>query len=323
MRRIMYIVSLVCSMIFVIMYSRWISWYLFLVLLLMVPFDLIISMPGMFSRKFLFNVPEVVDQHSKAVMIVKTISKKRFPARYIKINISVRSCGAKKTNLQCICGAVNDSIQEVELDTSRCGANSYSAGQVWTCSFLGIFSLPSPLNFKTFVLVMPPPMEPAGSINLPSTSVLRPKPGGGFADDHDIRPYRPGDPIRSIHWKVSAKLNSPVIREPLISPIRNRLVRISKWETSEQCELTLGRLRWVSDYLLERDFPYYVTFGQNGTIGKVEQTEDLLKFLYNELCQPTDVKNLYAAVSEGFSWEYTINAVDTDAASATAHIGVA
>ena len=323
MRRIMYIVSLVCSMIFVIMYSRWISWYLFLVLLLMIPFDLVISIPGMFSRKLIFDTPEVVSQHSKAVMVVKTISKKKFPARYIKINLNVKNCGTKKTNLQCTSSVVNDSIREIELDTSCCGVISYSAGRMWTCSLLGIFSLPSPLNFKTFILVMPPPIEPFGNISLPSTSVMRPKPGGGFADDHDIRPYRPGDPIRSIHWKVSAKLNFPLIREPLISPTHNRLIRISKWETSEQCELILGRLRWVSDYLLKQNLSHYVTFGHNGMIGKIEQSADLLKFLYNELCQPTDVKNLYTTISEGFSWEYTIDALNADIDSATAHIGVA
>ena len=323
MRRIMYIFSLVGSLIFVIMYSRWISWYLFLVLLLMIPFDMIVSLPGMFSRKLLIEVPNVVEQHAKAVMAFKVVSNKRFPARHIKIKVSIKGHDSKKAFLRCVCSAANDSESEVLLDTTRCGAFSFEAGRMWTCSLLGTFSLPSPISFETSVLVLPPPTPPAGSINLPSTSVLRPKPGGGFADDHDIRPYRPGDPIRSIHWKVSAKLNSPVIREPLISPMRNRLIRISKWETSEQCELILGRVRWVSDYLLERELPYYVTFGTDGMVGKIEQNEDLLRFLYNELCRPTDVKNLYTIVSEGFSWEYTINAAETDAASTTAHIGVA
>ena len=31
-------------------------------------------------------------------------------------------------------------------------------------------------------------------------------------DDGDVRPYRPGDPVRKIHWKLSAKRDEPLVR---------------------------------------------------------------------------------------------------------------
>lgn len=28
---------------------------------------------------------------------------------------------------------------------------------------------------------------------------------GAYAEEHELRPYRPGDPMRTVHWKLTAK----------------------------------------------------------------------------------------------------------------------
>ncbi|MBR2633811.1 MAG: DUF58 domain-containing protein, partial [Lentisphaeria bacterium] len=43
----------------------------------------------------------------------------------------------------------------------------------------------------------------------------RPKPGGGYGENYEIRQYRPGDNLNQIHWKLSAKVGDLMLREPM------------------------------------------------------------------------------------------------------------
>ena len=42
---------------------------------------------------------------------------------------------------------------------------------------------------------------------------MKPKPQG-FSEEHELRPYREGDAINLIHWKLSSKYDEPIVREP-------------------------------------------------------------------------------------------------------------
>ena len=306
-RRLIYLFALISAMIFVVMYSRWFSWYLFIVLLLLVPFDFLISLPGMLSRRLVFNTPTAIDRDSKAILAITTYCERQFPARGIKIKIRRESEGNSST-LKRSCGSAHESLEEIAVDTSQCGVITFSINRMWVVSLLGLFSFPRPCNHSASVLIMPPPIEPAEAIALPKISVLRPKPGGGFGDEHDLREYRQGDPIRSIHWKISAKLNALFIREPMIPPPHNRLVRVLEWKNARECELILGRLRWVADYLLKREMPFYVLYASSSYPVEILKYEDLINYLYQELCELKGRVGSYDKTVGNFTWEYTVDA---------------
>ena len=59
---------------------------------------------------------------------------------------------------------------------------------------------------------------------------------------HDIRLYRIGDPINSVHWKLSAKLDELVVREPLISDKGVLAVFIDIFGTRDELEISFGKL---------------------------------------------------------------------------------
>lgn len=81
--------------------------------------------------------------------------------------------------------------------------------------YLGLFRLPRRWNCQTELLVLPCPQPPEQLPSLAQLQVLsyRPKPGGGFAEVHELRDYRPGDSPREIHWKLTAKVDHPIVRE--------------------------------------------------------------------------------------------------------------
>ena len=79
----------------------------------------------------------------------------------------------------------------------------------------------------------------------------------------DIRPYRPGDPVSLIHWKLTAKLGRPLIREP--EPVEgDESVPVSVMETEEDHEpfrkREKRRKRWMAGLILSAGILLAVLF---------------------------------------------------------------
>jgi hypothetical protein len=185
---------------------------------------------------------------------------------------------------------------------------AFESKRVWTVSLIGLFCIPASVNCKAKVLVLPAPAKPPHTVALPRGVILRPKPGGGFSEDYDLRPYRKGDPIRSVHWKVSAKFTSLIIREPLVPPAHSRLLHAVQWGKARERDLILGRLRWVSDYLLKWELPYFVRLGDGGPIAEITRSDDLLEYLYLVLGGTADALPTPATIPVRFAWVFQIDA---------------
>ncbi|MCL2151428.1 MAG: DUF58 domain-containing protein [Oscillospiraceae bacterium] len=306
-RRITYTSALIGLALFYILYSHWFSWYLLVLFLLLIPFDLAFSLPGMLTRRITIIAPNVLEQGSHGILAIVAYKKKPFPARCIKAWLKIYNDDFK-TMRRFVCGAERGNRYEVEIDTSRSGLTVFEIKRIWIVSLIGLFSMPATVNCRSTVLVLSAPARPANIIALSRGVILRPKPGGGFSEEHDLRHYRSGDPIRSIHWKLSAKFDSLIIREPLVQPPHSRLIIIESWNGAQERDVILGRLRWVSDYLLKWDMPYFIRFGDDGSIEEITKAEDLIDFLRRSL----DVKKLtlpaYGSVPTRFSWIFRVNA---------------
>ena len=127
-----------------------------------------------------------------------------------------------------------------------------------------------------------------------------------------MRPYRPGDPARSIHWKVSAKFDSLIIREPLVPPAHSRLLQVAVWNGAEQRDIILSRLRWICDYLLKWDLAHYIRLGENGPIAEIDTNSDLLEYLF--LVLDGDFEDIHTpqTLPLRFAWIFRVDASGTD-----------
>jgi len=305
--RILYILTLVASFFFYILYPPWISWYLFVLILLLIPFDLLASLPGMLSKSILLSIPSVLEQNTDAVLTLITVHTKSYPIGCIIVKMHVTGddfyvlCRIR-------CAAEKDGRREVTIDTKRSGLTVFEIKRFWAISLLGLFSMPVNVKKRSVVLIIPQPVKPANTIDLQHGMLLRPKPGGGFSEEHDMRNYQPGDPVKSIHWKVSAKFDSLIIREPLAPPPHSRLIHIMKWDNALQRDLILGRLIWVSEYLLKWQMPFYVKFGEEATIAEVKDEKDLIDFLLRVLDKSINNKVALNTMPTRFSWVFCIDA---------------
>ena len=97
---------------------------------------------------------------------------------------------------------------------------------------------------------MPSAAAPDGlrdiSAELEARTVLKPKHGGGYAEEHELREYRPGDMVNSIHWKLSSKTDKVIVREPLTSQDARIYIVVAG-----QSKKALGNARYISENLCE------------------------------------------------------------------------
>jgi len=288
------------------MYPPWISWYIFVLVLLLIPIDLLVSLPGMLTKSVRLSVPFVLEMNSNAVFSIITIHKKSYPIRCIIAKFHASGDGFSVTRRIKCSGGENDK-REVTIDTSYSGVTVFEIKRIRSVSLLGLFSLPCSVKTRGSVLILPMQVKPVASMALQHGIRLRPKLGGGFSEEHDMRMYRPGDPVKSIHWKISAKFDSLIIREPLVLPPHSRLIHIIKWNGAVERDLILGRLRWVSNYLLNRRMPYYIKYDNDEMIAEIEQESDLHDFLRSVLDSKSGKVKPAMNIPTRFSWVFRID----------------
>jgi len=307
--RIVYIITLIGAALFLVLYPLWFSWYLMVVLLLIALFDLIIIIPGMYFGQVTFSASEVYEQGEDASLVFTINNRKKFAINCIKMrmkstceNISSKKCSVIKSE--------NGNRYEMRINSSSSGLVVFETNRIWIVSFLGLFCLPKKYELRMPVLILPKPKKPPNTVTLPQGTLLRPKPGSGFSDEHDLRSFRFGDTLRSVHWKVSAKLDSLVIREPLIPLTHSRLIHVAKWNGQLERDLVLGRLLWVSEYLSKWNLPHYVVLDYCGTCAEIIQTSDLFDYLYLALDDKADKTRYHVPAPNGIEWVYRIDAFE-------------
>jgi uncharacterized protein (DUF58 family) len=304
--RLIYVLTLALSFVFYMLYPPWISWYMLVLVLLMIPVDLIFSLPGMLTKGLVLSIPDVVEKDEDAVLTLITTHIKSYPVRCLVAKLHVIGDGFSVTcRIKCL--PERNARREVTIDTSHSGVTTFLLKRIKAVSLLGLFSLPVSAGGKGFVLILPQPTEPANTRALQHGTNLRPKPGGGYSEEHDIRNYQHGDPIKSIHWKVSAKLDSLVIREPLEPPPHSRLVHVMPWSSDAERDLILGRLRWVSEYLLKWQLPFYIRFDDNPVVTEVAQESDLFDYLCYVLGNEASRPKKHEQIPSRFSWVFRID----------------
>ena len=177
---------------------------------------------------------------------------------------------------------------QVELPTQHAGAYVCSLQKGRVYDYLGLFCFPMKLPALGELLVLPEstPPEETPSLTQLTARVYRAKPAGGFSETHDLRDYRPGDSMRDIHWKVSAKTDSLIVREP-IEPVRAQAVlSFDLSGTRDTVDRTLGLLQWMSAWLLSQELSHTVCWldpesfaPQSAQITKTEDMDLLMRKL--------------------------------------------
>ena len=114
---------------------------------------------------------------------------------------------------------------------------------------------------------------------------------GAYAEEHELRPYRPGDPMRTVHWKLTAKTGEMIVREALVPCRARALLLVERRGGPDALDRVLEHLCWLSARLTQQGVSHTVLWpGESGVVhtALVDEAGQLDALLYRLLAEPAD-----------------------------------
>lgn len=287
---LVYLLGLAGALVFHIYYFGWYSWFVLVLAVALPWFSLLVSLLAMLRTRLRMDAPALLTRNEAAYVTLR--AGNGFlpqPLCRFRLTITAVMTGERRSLRQ---STQSQGSWYVPLDTSHAGAYLCQVEKARVYDYLGLFRLPVRAPAPVETVIRPVPREPARLPNLRHFLVrqLKPKPGGGFSEEHELRDYRPGDSMREIHWKLSVKTDRTIVREAQ-EPVRGlTLLTFDLRGTPDRVDATLEELLWLSQWLLRHDTPHQIlwidpTDCQMAT-ASMEREEDLQPLLGRLLRAP-------------------------------------
>lgn len=298
-RRIVYLISLTGCVAFYLIYREWLSGVVLTVALGLPLFSLLVSLPAMVTTRLELEHPQFVPLGEEGQADIWVCCN--LPAPPAKGRIAVRNT---------MTGEAWDDKMRSNLPTNHCGQLVIKIRGGWIYDYLGLFRIPMRKKPEGTVLVRPDPiaMEEPPNLGRFLARSWRPKRGGGFGENHELRLYRPGDSLQQIHWKLTAKTGKLILRETVEPEQGLVLLKLDLAGTEAELDEKLGRLLWLSRYLLAQGVHHEIRAltGEGLLYCPVKAEADVQQAVDRLLCTPCAE---YGSIQEqvmAASWEYYI-----------------
>mgnify|MGYP003288043728 CR=1 FL=1 len=303
-RRIVYLTALTAGIVFYWANRSWLSAQLLLIVAVLPWLSLLLSLPAMVSCKVELQCPDRVTVGFPARVALEI--RCRFPVALIMGKLRICSLAVGKTQKLKPGSA---------LPTAHCGAFRIQCYRLWIADYLGLFRLPVRLREDRLVLVRPVPSLPA---QMPDMSrylcgTTRPKPGGGYAENHELRLYRPGDNLQQIHWKLSSKTGKLIIREPMETLQDAAVLTMELSGRPDVLDRKLGLLLGMSTHLAEKSIKHriFCYTGKGMEICSVSTEQEALDAVDRILQLPTVAADKTPPYPKAI-WRYHIGGDDSE-----------
>lgn len=248
-RRILYLLTWIGCMVFFWAYQQWFAWFALVAVLALPLFSLLISLPAMITARLELQLPEALTVGTPCVPAIRCRSVLPTPPWKCTMTLE-RTPAFQRQKLKI----------GTALPTAHCAMLTCRIKKAKICDYLGLFSFPIRLPDPKSVALrpIPVPMKQIPELERYLSCAWRPKRGGGFAENHELRLYRPGDSVQQIHWKLSAKTGKLILREPMEPEQGRVLLRLDLMGTDEELDRKLGRLLWLGGVLLDKKVNYEI-----------------------------------------------------------------
>ena len=280
-----YLLCLCAVYLFRVVYHGWFGVYFFLVLITAPLLILLLSLPSVISLKLHTECSRYCrkGESREGRLIFRTVWK--IPAGRVGVRVEMKNrFTGESTANDHLYDHITDVRCAIPLPAKRCGRVDLRVVR-WECSdLLSFFSFRKKNPKAAFYTVLPlasaPDPAPDLDAALSREVHYKPKPGGGFAEEHELREYRPGDPSNSIHWKLSAKTDRLIVREAL-EALEDQIFLVLADPGEDDRGLSV--LAWLSSELCRRELPHQIV---SGMVFQVNAEEDLPLILSELLAEP-------------------------------------
>lgn len=299
-RRVTFLLLLLITFVFAIAYQEWLAWFLLAALAVLPLFSLVVSLPAMVLARFRLELPSnvTVGQPLEAHVLCRC----PVPPPIWRYRVQAEHRLSKH----------RQRYQQLDfIPTDHCGTVHITVKKFKIYDYCGLFHKSVRLRNRHYQVAVRPfpvalPEEP--SLDGCLFPAWKPKPGGGFAENHELRLYRPGDNLQQIHWKLSAKTGSLIVRQPM-EPVRGRiLVRMDLKGSPDTLDRKLGQLLWLGQRLLEKDIHFQIQCltGKGVQLLNVTDEQSLLHSIDTLLDCPPAHSGSLADQPEIAIWQYFI-----------------
>lgn len=264
LRRVIYGLTLAGVLLFHITNENYLAQFLLALCVALPLLSLALSLPGMTGcRLELSSVPTQLDRGGEGRWLVSVEAPIGLPLSRLVIRLTGENLltGEREYRRVTLSGVARRRPIGLSADVLHCGLLELRADQARVYDYLGLISLPVALPQPARMLCRPIPASvelphiPEGQGARPSSvSAARLGPG----DDYDLRDYRPGDPMRSVHWKLSSKWDELIVRERAETLVPLPLLTLDRFGQPQVLDRLMDRLLGLSRALLGVQRPHAV-----------------------------------------------------------------
>ena len=286
---LLYLLILGVVWLFRMAYVGWVGPYLFACVLWVPLVLLAMSLPSMLLLRLKLEVQPTLTRGRPGKLLVHFKSPALLPLRRVSLWLEVENrftSDVKKNRFHYV-GLVT-SRGELSLPTDFCGQLVCRITRVECRDLLGLIAIrktcPEPVVCTVLPEAKGPEVPPDLDLALESSTQFKPKYGGGYSEEHDLREYRPGDTINSIHWKLSSKTDEVIVREPLVNANQDVYVVLGRIGKEDR---GLEVLTWLSLELCTREIGHIIVADSLYDVGNESGTTDALcTILANPMDKP-------------------------------------
>ena len=259
-RRFGYLAALFGCWMFYIAYGEWFSWLALLAVAGLPWLSLLLSLPAMLCFRLEPGGAGAVTLGTEAEAWL--VGSCGLPMPPFKGRLYLRSR---------ITGQTRRYRSGEGLPTRHCGGYAVTIQGARVCDYLGLFALPVRHPGRATVLVRPKslPVREVPDLDRFLAKSWKPKFGGGFSENHELRLYRPGDSLNQVHWKLSAKSDQVIVREALEQANNQVFLVLSRPGENDR---GLASLYWLSLQLCRREIPHVIVSGKMYPVGNEEES---------------------------------------------------
>lgn len=271
-RWLIYLAALAGCTVFYFVYEGWVSHFLLLNALCLPVLSLLLGLPAMLLTRFSLVFPSQTPLEAPVSITLQSRCALPIPATRLKLQLQHRITGDRQPL-----------AKDGHFPAQHCGLWTVLPQKLYIYDYLGLFRLRRQICGGT-ITVMPHPKAPLCPPQLQRylAKAWYPKPGGGYSEHHDLRLYRPGDNLRQIHWKLSAKTGKLVYREPILPVQDMPVVALRLSGTAETLDRLLCELMWVSDFFVQHEIAFRLECvtgnGRESFLIRDEETADAALF---------------------------------------------
>ena len=252
-----YFAALISTFVFFLCYKMWVAWYC-LVLLLTVPvFAFILAVIASVTLRYKTEAP-VIATIGKPAYIRFTLEGFAAFFSYCTIKTAVTDHMAGETK-KSVLRITDSGVTRIPLDTKHCGAFTYKMSKIYISDLLGFFKFSKNLGKDMEFLVKPVPEMPGYMPDVYGFKAksLR-KSNKPNSEIYDIRDYQPGDSVKTIHWKISAKKDKLLVKEALEEFGGHSRLLLKFSDDRDKLDLHLGQILFTSNFLLDHEIPHKI-----------------------------------------------------------------